>query len=114
MKKTVFLILALIMTFSFVGCSTDPNKADTSLESDEISIRGTVVKAEENYILLEDEKGSQYSFGYTDKTEVVEYGYYVVDLSADSFLGKEITVIAASEIRETYPMGIDVRMIIFE
>lgn len=114
MKKTVFLILTLIMALSFVGCSTDPNKADTSLKSDEIKLCGTVIEVSGNTLLIEDEKGSQYSFGYTDETEVVEDGYYVVDLSADYFPGKEITVIAAPEIRETYPMGIDVRMIIIE
>lgn len=118
MKKITVIILAVIMTVLMSGCKS-PNFANIDPyqepEEGETIITGTVEQVSGNTIVIHDGEGGRYSFTYSDEITVVENGWYVVDLSADSFRGKEIMVICSDRIMETYPaMLSDVRMIITE
>lgn len=115
MKKLFVLFLVLILTFSLACCKKTENKADTSLKEGEISISGTVEQVNGNILLISDGKGGRYSFCFSDDTEVVVDGYYAIDMSADSFKRKKVTVICSAEIMETYPAQLrNERMIIVE
>ena len=118
MKKLAVILLSVLMIAVSAGCRAatfDPNVADTSLREGEMKLSGKVVEVREEALLIEDEKGGRYTFAYSDDITVVEDGYYVVDLSADSFKGKKVTVIANQSVMETWPMMLsDVRMIITE
>ena len=115
MKKTIIMLLTLILALSLFACAKIENRADISLKKGETKITGTVEQVNGNSIVIHDGKGGRYSFTYSDEVNVVEGGYYVVDLAADSFMGDEISVICSEEIMETYPaMLSDVRIIIAE
>ena len=119
MKRLTMIFLSVLMIAVLTGCGAamfDPdNIADTSLRDGEMKLSGKVTEVSGETILIEDEKGGRYTFGYSDEITVVEDGYYVVDLSADSFRGKRVTVIANQSVMETWPMMLsDVRMIITE
>lgn len=103
MKKIILMLLALVISVSFYACSKTENKADVSLKEGETKITGTVEQVNSSILIISDGKGGRYSFCLSDEVEVVEDGYYVVDLSADSFKGKKVTAICSSEIMETYP-----------
>ncbi len=115
MKKTALFLLTVIMLSVFVSCGADNNKADIKLEPGEIMLSGTVEETYENSLLLKCDGTDRYYIPYSDDVTVAEDGYYVVDLTADSFRGKKINVICSSQIMETYPMQTSgVRMIIIE
>lgn len=115
MKKLIALLLVLILSVTLFACGKPENRADTSLRSGETEITGKVEQVSGNTIVIHDGEGGRYSFTYSDEITVVENGWYVVDLSADSFRGKEIMVVCSDCIMETYPaMLSDVRMIITE
>ena len=116
MKKVAVLLAVSIVFTIFASCvADDSNKADTELKSGEIFLSGTVEETYEKSLLLKGEGSDRYYIPYSDEVTVAEDGYYVVDLSADSFKGKKISVICSSEIMETYPMQTSgVRMIIIE
>ncbi len=103
MKKIITIILMLILTFTLCGCKKTENKADTSLSEGETVITGTVESVSGNILIISDGEGGRYSFYYSDEVDVVEKGYYVVDLSANYFDGKKVSVICSEEIMETYP-----------
>lgn len=119
MKKTISILLVLILMLSLACCGKNENKADTSLKDGETKITGVVSSMSGNLLTLssEDKKeiSDKFTFSFSDDIVVVEDGYYVVDYTADTFYGKEITVICNSLIQETYPAGLtDVRMIIIK
>ncbi len=115
MKKLIALLLILILSITLFACGKPENRADTSLRSGETKITGTVEQVSGDSIVMHDGKGGRYSFTYSYEITVVEDGWYVVDLAADSFRGKRISVICSEQIMETYPaMLSDVRMIIAE
>ncbi len=121
MKKKICLILAALifsaaLMLSFSACVKDDNKADTRIHEGEMVLTGKVERVSGNHITLKTQDSSisdKFYFYYTDEVTVVEDGYYVMDLAADSFEGKEISVICSELVQETYPAGLtDVRMII--
>ena len=115
MKKIAVIILSLTLVMSLAACAKSENRADTSLEQGETSISGKVESVSGNSLLICDDKGARYVFSYSVEVTVVCDGWYVVDLSADSFNNKDITVICSQQILETYPMQLqNVRMIITE
>lgn len=115
MRKILFIALTLIFIFSLEGCSKPENRADTSLKEGEIKITATVEKVNGNILTLSDGEGGRYSFCYSDNVAVVVDGWYVTDMSADSFKGEKVTVICSSEIMETYPAQLkNERMLIVE
>ncbi|MGN0448403.1 MAG: hypothetical protein ACI4GC_07655 [Acutalibacteraceae bacterium] len=104
MKKVLTVLLSLIFSVAFFSCSKSENRADTSLKSGEIMISGTVESVIGSSLLITDKDAGKYVFDYSDEVEVVIDGYYVVDMTADSFKGKEVAVICSEEILETFPM----------
>ncbi len=121
MKKKICLILAALvfsaaLMLTFNACVRDDNKADTKVHEGEMLLTGKAEKVSGNHITLKADGNSisdKFYFYYTDEVTVVENGYYVMDLAADSFEGKEISVICSEMVQETYPAGLtDVRMII--
>lgn len=115
MKKILSLVLIFVFTFSLSACKKTENRADTSLKEGEIKISATVEKVNGNILTLSDGEGGRYSFCFSDEIEVVVDDFYVVDMSADSFDGKKVTVICSSQIMETYPAQLkNERMIILE
>ncbi len=121
MKKKICLILAALIFLAalmlvFNACVRDDNKADTRVHEGEMVLTGKVERVSGNTITLKTEKSNisdKYRFYYSEDVTVVEGGYYVMDLAADSFEGKEISVICSELVEETYPAGLtDVRMII--
>lgn len=115
MKKFTVAVITLIMAFSLFACAKSENRANVSLKEGETKITGTVEQVSGNTVVLQDSKGGRYSFTYSDEIDVVEGGYYVVDLAAASFKGERISVICSEQIMETYPaMLSDVRIIIIK
>ena len=121
MKKLTVILLSVLMVLVLTGCkgtltaNVDPNVADTSLRNGEMKLSGKVVEVNGNTLMIEDEKGGKYVFGYSDEIMVAEDGYYVVDYTADSFMGKNVTVVASEIVLETWPMMLtQERMIIIE
>ena len=115
MKKIAVIILSLTLVMSLVACGKNENRADTSLRQGETSISGKVESVKGDTLLICDDKGARYVFSYSDEVTVVCDGWYVVDLSADSFENKDVTVICSQQILETYPMQLqNERMIICE
>lgn len=116
MKKFMIMVLTLFLALSFACCGKPQNnRADTSLKEGETEITGKVEEVNGNILLINDGEGGRYSFCFSDEVEVVVDGYYVVDLSADSFKGEKVTVVCSAEIMETYPAQLsDERMIIIE
>lgn len=118
MKKIICAALAVIIIFSFAACQRRENIADTSLKDGEILLTGKITKVSGSLLILESENNKtsdKFSFGYDSNITVVEGRAYVVDYTADAFLGKEVSVICSELIQETYPAGLtDVRMIIIK
>lgn len=116
MKKTAILLAVAIVFMISAACVPDSsNKADTSIKDGETLLSGTVEEVYESSLLLKGEGSDRYYIAYSDEVTVVEEGYYVVDLTADSFKGKKISVICSSQIMETYPAQTSgVRVIIIE
>ncbi len=128
MKRLAVIFLAGLMCFTFACCGgektpTDApdqggnskNKAMITVNEGEMILIATVKEVNGNSLLLADEKGSEYVFNYSDEVTVVEDDYYVLDLSADYFAGKNVTVIVSDQVQETWPMGLTgERMIIIE
>ncbi len=121
MKKTLALLLTVILALTFFGCAKRENRADTSLKEGEIMLSGYVAEATENTILLEKRDGYDWEAYVGDRVYVtvgsdiqfVVDGWYVTDLSADSFKGKYISVICSESVLETYPVQLmNERMII--
>lgn len=116
MRKTICLLMAVIMGLTFSACAKRENKADTTVGEGEVMLTGKITEVKGNYMLLESRESSlcdKFSFSFSDEIIAVEKGYYVVDLTADSYLGKTVSVICSESIQETYPAGLsDVRMII--
>ncbi len=116
MKKIITLVLAAVLLISLSACMKDGNVPDTQLREGEMMLTGKITKVSSNLMLLESDDSSisnKFTFGYSDSITVVESGAYVVDLSADSFEGKKVSVICSELVQETYPAGlVDVRMII--
>ena len=130
MKKTLILLLVLITVIMFTACGKrgEVTPTDTSYEAvdctpheGEVLITATVKQvygssSVDSSFLIEDENGVQYSFAYTEGTVLTEGGEQIAVLDSwqDYFIGRRIKVIASAQMRETYPLGIDVRMIIIE
>ena len=115
MKRFAAVILALVLAISLVACAKNENKADTSLKEGETSISGRVEEVNGNTLVICDKDGAKYHFTYSDDVSVVMNGWYVVDMTADSFENMDVTVICSQEILETYPMRLqNERMLIFE
>ncbi len=115
MKKMICIATVLFTFCTLCACSKPENRADTSLREGETAISGKVEQVRGNILVISDGKGGRYSFCYSDDIEVVDDGWYVVDLAADSFKGKKVTVICSEEIMETYPAQLkNERMLIME
>lgn len=116
MKKVTVMILAAFVLMSLVACIGDGRVPEMKPGDGEMMLNGRITKAGGSYMLLETDESSisnKFSFSYSDTIEVVENGAFVVDLSADSFVGKDVSIICSELVQETYPAGlIDVRMII--
>ena len=121
MKKMIAVILTVLVLFSFSACAKRENRADTSLEKGEIMLSGFVSESYGNSFLLEKTDGYDWEEYVGDRayvsigadTEFVIDGWYVTDLTADSFEGKYISVICSENVRETYPVQLqNERMII--
>ena len=121
MKKMIAVILTVLVLFSFSACVKRENRADTSLEKGEIMLSGFVSESYGNSFLLEKTDGYDWEEYVGDRayvsidadTEFVIDGWYVTDLTADSFEGKYISVICSENVRETYPVQLqNERMII--
>ena len=101
---------------SFAACIKGENTPDVSPLEGEMILGGKITKVSGSLMLLESDDSSisnKFTFGYSDTITVVENGEYVVDLSADYFEGKKVSVICSRLVQETYPAGLtDVRMII--
>lgn len=121
MKKTVSIILTLLLIISFSACAKRENKADTSVKEGEMMLSGFVAESYGSSLLLQkaegyewqDHAGDRVFVSIGDKTEFVVDGWYVTDLTADYFEGKYISVICNEFVLETYPGQLqDERMII--
>lgn len=121
MKRTITAILAVLMIFSLSACAKRENRADTSLKEGEIMLSGYVSESYENSFLLQKAEGYDWHSSVSDRafvsigehTEFVVDGWYVTDLTADSFKGKYISVICSESVLETYPVQLqNERMII--
>ena len=121
MKKTFVILLAIAVLVSFFGCAKTENRADTSLKEGEIMLSGYVAETYGNSLLLESAEGYEWQDFVGDRvyvsigehTEFVIDGWYVTDLTADSFRNKYISVICSYTVLETYPVQLTVeRMII--
>lgn len=116
MKKILIILTAAILALTFAACTPKgDNKADTSLNDGEILLSGEVEEVYESAFLLKGEGSDRYYISYSDKVQVVEDGYYVVDMTVDSLKGKKVSVICSSQIMESYPAQTSgERMIIIE
>lgn len=103
MKRITAFLLVMFFIFCFAGCVKRENRADTSLRQGETYLEGDVESVSGSSLLIKGDDGSKYYFTYSDEVETVIDGWYVVDMSADSFKGKNIKVICSSEIMETFP-----------
>ena len=112
MKKIITVILAVLMIFSLSACAKRENRADTSLKEGEIMLSGYVAETYGNSFLLERAEGYEWQDFVGDRayvsigehTEFVIDGWYVTDLTADSFRNKYISVICSDTVLETYPV----------
>lgn len=116
MKRLYIVLISLVMLITFSACSGENNnKADTSLKDGEILLSGKVEEVYENSFLLKGEGSDRYYISFSDKVQLVEDGYYVVDMTADSLKGKRVSVICSSQIMESYPAQTSgERMVIIE
>lgn len=121
MKKTIVILLSVIFVMSFCACAKLENRADTSLKDGEIMLSGYVAESYGSSLLLQKTDGYEWEDYVGDRvfvniginTDFVVDGWYVTDLSPDSFEGEYISVICSETVLETYPVQLQgERMII--
>ncbi|MBQ4267904.1 MAG: hypothetical protein IJB93_06895 [Clostridia bacterium] len=121
MKKTIAILLSVIFVMSFCACAKLENRADTSLKDGEIMLSGYVAESYGSSLLLQKADGYDWEDYVGDRvfvniginTDFVVDGWYVTDLSPDSFEGEYISVICSESVLETYPVQLQgERMII--
>lgn len=121
MKKISAVIFAAIMIFMLGACAKPENRADTSLKDGEIMLSGYVAESYGSSLLLQKTDGYDWEDYVGDRvfvniginTDFVVDGWYVTDLSPDSFEGEYISVICSETVLETYPVQLQgERMII--
>ena len=94
MKKLVALLLTLICLLGLIGCS---NKSMNYIVANEPNITGVVKEANENAILIENEKGEYWvSLNVENKDSTTHFN-----------LGDEVVVYYNGIIAESYPMQIN-------
>ena len=111
MKKTIAILLSVIFVMSFCACAKLENRADTSLKDGEIMLSGYVAESYGSSLLLQKADGYEWEDYVGDRVFVnigidmdfVDDGWYVTDLSPDSFVGEYISVICSETVLETYP-----------
>ena len=122
MKKTLALLLTVILALTFFGCAKRENRADTSLKEGEMMLTGYVAESYGSTLLLEKTDDGEWQDFVSDRayvsigdnTEFVIDGWYVTDLSADYFEGKYISVICSELVLETYPVQLQNERMIIE
>ena len=122
MKKTLALLLTVILALTFFGCTKRENRADTSLKEGEMMLTGYVTESYGSTLLLEKTDDGEWQDFVSDRvyvtigdnTEFVIDGWYVTDLSADYFKGKYISVICSELVLETYPVQLQNERMIIE
>ena len=122
MKKTLALLLTVILALIFFGCAKRENRADTSLKEGEMMLTGHVTESYGSTLLLEKTDDGEWQDFVSDRvyvtigdnTEFVIDGWYVTDLSADYFKGKYISVICSELVLETYPVQLQNERMIIE
>ena len=122
MKKTLALLLTVILALVFFGCAKRENRADTSLKEGEMMLTGYVTESYGSTLLLEKTDDGEWQDFVSDRvyvtigdnTEFVVDGWYVTDLSADYFKGKYISVICSELVLETYPVQLQNERMIIE
>ena len=122
MKKTLALLLTVILALIFFGCAKRENRADTSLKEGEMMLTGYVTESYGSTLLLEKTDDGEWQDFVSDRvyvtigdnTEYVIDGWYVTDLSADYFKGKYISVICSELVLETYPVQLQNERMIIE
>lgn len=122
MKKTLSLLLTVILALIFFGCAKRENRADTSLKEGEMMLTGYVTESYGSTLLLEKTDDGEWQDFVSDRvyvtigdnTEFVIDGWYVTDLSADYFKGKYISVICSELVLETYPVQLQNERMIIE
>ncbi|MBQ1996451.1 MAG: hypothetical protein II237_09690 [Clostridia bacterium] len=122
MKKTLALLLTVILALTFFGCAKRENRADTSLKEGEMMLTGYVTESYGSTLLLEKTDDGEWQDFVSDRvyvtigdnTEFVIDGWYVTDLSADYFKGKYISVICSELVLETYPVQLQNERMIIE
>ena len=122
MKKTLALLLTVILALTFFGCAKRENRADTSLKEGEMMLTGYVTESYGSTLLLEKTDDGEWQDFVSDRvyvtigdnTEFVVDGWYVTDLSADYFKGKYISVICSELVLETYPVQLQNERMIIE
>ena len=122
MKKTLSLLLTVILALTFFGCAKRENRADTSLKEGEMMLTGYVTESYGSTLLLEKTDDGEWQDFVSDRvyvtigdnTEFVIDGWYVTDLSADYFKGKYISVICSELVLETYPVQLQNERMIIE
>ena len=122
MKKTLALLLTVILALAFFGCAKRENRADTSLKEGEMMLTGYVTESYGSTLLLEKTDDGEWQDFVSDRvyvtigdnTEFVIDGWYVTDLSADYFKGKYISVICSELVLETYPVQLQNERMIIE
>ena len=122
MKKTLALLLTVILALTFFGCAKRENRADTSLKEGEMMLTGYVAESYGSTLLLEKTDDGDWQDFVSDRvyvtigdnTEFVVDGWYVTDLSADYFKGKYISVICSELVLETYPVQLQNERMIIE
>lgn len=121
MNKIISVLFAALILLNLYACAKPENRADTSLKDGEIMLSGYVKEAYDKTLLLEKREGYDWEDYVGDKVLVtvgdnidfVVDGWYVTDLTADSFNGKYISVICSEFVLETYPAQlVSERMII--
>ena len=111
MKKTIAILLSVIFVMSFCACAKSENRADTSLKDGEIMLSGYVAESYGSSLLLQKADGYDWVDYVSDRAFVniginmdfVVDGWYVTDLSPNSFVGEYISVICSETVLETYP-----------
>ena len=94
MKKLIALLLSLICLLGLIGCS---NKSMNYIVANEPNITGIVKEANENAILIENEKGEYWvSLNVENKDSTTHFN-----------LGDEVVVYYNGNIAESYPMQIN-------
>ena len=94
MKKLIALLLSLICLLGLIGCS---NRSMNYIIANEPNITGIVKEANENAILIENEKGEYWvSLNVENKDSTTHFN-----------LGDEVVVYYNGNIAESYPMQIN-------